>query len=232
LNSVAADSVLSARLRSESEADLRAAVAAQPDRAQAWVALADLLRVRGDFSEAAIAAERAVTADPFLIHAEKEILFALTQVWLDLGQVERALEWNDEGLRRYPAEVSFTAGKLVVMAGWDRASASADTAWALLSAGLEGWAPGRLLVAGVLARDGQPDSARAVIAGVRAEGSDDPWLDYYEANTRIQLGEPARAMDLLESYLEAIPSRRSYIARDWWWRPLSDRARFVELVGA
>jgi serine/threonine-protein kinase len=232
LNSVAADSARSARFQGESEADLRAAVTAEPERAQAWVALADLLRVRGDFSEAAIAAERAVTADPFLIHAEKEILFALTQVWLDLGQVERALEWNDEGLRRYPAEISFTAGKLVVMAGWDGASASPDTAWALVSAGLGGWAPGRLLVAGVLARSGQPDSARAVIAGVRAAGSEDPWLDYYEANTRIQLGEPDRAMDLLESYLEALPSRRSYIARDWWWRPLSARERFVAMVGA
>ena len=232
LNSIAADSALSSGFQEESEADLRAAVAAEPDRARAWVALADLLRVRGEFSEAAIAAERAVSADPFLIHAEKEILFALTQVWLDLGQVERALEWNDEGLRRYPAEVSFTAGKLVVMAGWEGAPASADTAWALVSAGLEGWAPGRLLVAGVLAREGRPDSARAVVAGVRAAGSEDPWLDYYEANTRIQLGEPDRALDLLESYLRAIPSRRAYIARDWWWRPLQERARFLAMTGA
>lgn len=232
LNSVAADSALSAALQRQAETNLRDAVVRQPEQARAWVALADLLRVRGDFSEAAIAAERAVTADPFLIHAEKEILFALTQVWLDLGQVERAWDWSEEGVRRYPAEVSFTAGKLVIMAGWEGASSSADTAWSLLESGLAGWPPGRLLVAGVLARDGQPDSARALVAEVRSAGSEDPWLDYYEANTRIQLGETDRAIGLLASYLEALPSRRAYIARDWWWRPLDQQPRFIELVGA
>jgi tetratricopeptide (TPR) repeat protein len=194
------------------------------------VALADLLRVQGDFSEASIAARRALEADPFLIHAEKEILFALAQVWMDLGEMERALTWNDEGRRRYPAEVSFPATKLVILAGWDRAPASPDTAWALMEP-LAGWAGGRLLAAGVLARAGLADSARAVVADVRAGAGDDPWLDYYEANARVQLGDTTRAVQLLGSFLEALPSRRSYIANDWWWRPLRDDPRFRALVG-
>lgn len=231
LNVVAADSSRAEDLRRRAESDLRAAVAADPGRAQAWVALADLMRVRGDFPEAAMAAEQAVAADPFLVHAEKEILFALTQVWLDLGQVERALAWSHEGRRRYPAEISFTAGELVIMAGWEGAPASADSAWALAD-DLAGWPPGRLLAAGVLARAGLADSARSVVRAVRDAGSDDPWLDYYEANARIQLGEPDRAVALLREYLSALPSRRSYIGSDWWWRPLRDRPDFQALVGA
>lgn len=39
-----------------------------------------------------------------------------------------------------------------------------------------------------MARAGLADSARSVVEGVRSAGSADPWLDYYEANTRIQLG--------------------------------------------
>jgi len=229
LNSIAADAEQSRALQARAETDLRTAVDTEPGRARAWVALADLRRVQGDFSQASLAAQRAVEADPFLINAEKEILFALTQVWLDLGQVDRALEWSDRGRQRYPAEISFTAGKLVVLAGWDEAPAQPDTAWAL-AGDLGAWTPSRLLASGVLARAGLPDSARAVIADVRAAGSEDPWLDYYEANARIQLGEPDRAIALLRSFLDPLPGRRSYIGNDWWWTPLRDDPEFRALV--
>jgi predicted Zn-dependent peptidase len=72
------------------EEDLRASVAADPTRAFAWVSLANLLRQRGEFEEASVAAQHALDADPFLINAEKEILFILAQVWLDLEELERA----------------------------------------------------------------------------------------------------------------------------------------------
>jgi serine/threonine-protein kinase len=53
-------------LAGEAERDLREAVGTDPGQAYGWVALAELLRLRGEFSEASIAAEHALRADPFL----------------------------------------------------------------------------------------------------------------------------------------------------------------------
>ena len=87
-----------------------------------------------------------------------------------------------------------------------------------------------LFVAAVLARAGQVDSAKAVVRRVRDGSSGSPWLDYHEAIVRIQLGEPDRAVELLERFLDAMPHRRSYIARDGLWRPLRGSPRFDALL--
>jgi TolB-like protein len=229
------DSTESLARRAESQ--LRAAVTADTGNAIGWVSLADLLRSRGEFAEAAIAAERALAADPFLIHAEKEILFTLGHIWLELEQLDRALRWVKEGRRRFPAEPGFAAVQLVIVAGGEGPTPDPDSAWALVHEVEEGyqldrWSHGWLQSAAVLARNGRADSARAVIARVRGDGSDDPWLDYYEANVRIQLGERDRALDLLDNFLARYPSRRAYIGRDWWWRPLRDTDRFRAMVEA
>ena len=68
------------------------------------------------------------------------------------------------------------------------------------------------------------------MARVRARPSTDPWRDYYEAHTRLRMGERAAALDLLGSFLERVPHRRGYIAKDWWWTPLRDEPRFQALV--
>ncbi|MEJ2503731.1 MAG: hypothetical protein P8177_10545, partial [Gemmatimonadota bacterium] len=109
------------------EADLRAAVAADADNVIGWVGLADLLRSRGEFAEAAVAAERALAADPFLIHEEKEILFTLSHIWLVLEQFDRALQWAREGRRRFPAEPGFSAEQLVIVAGGEGATTDPDS---------------------------------------------------------------------------------------------------------
>jgi TolB-like protein len=218
------------------EEDLREAVETDPDQVKAWVALAELLRLQGRFQEAALAAQGAVDADPFLINAEKEILFTLSQVWLDLGEVEKAERWTDEGRRRFPAEPSFSAAKLVILAGRGGGGAVVDTAYAVMAKvtkdlGLpEAWRLGRLQVAAVLALAGLPDSARAVVDRVRSEGSPGAYTRYFEANVRVRLGEYDKALDLLGGYLEAMPHRKSYIARDWWWEPLHGDPRFQGLV--
>jgi TolB-like protein len=222
-------------LLAAAEDDLRRAVARDPGSPAGWVALAELLRSRGDFAEASVAAERALEADPFLIHAEQSILFTLSHVWLELEDFQRAVRWNAEGRRRYPADPRFPAQQLAIMAGASGAERNADSAWALVrdvedGYGFRGWTAGELQVAAVLIRNGRVDSARAVVTRARDRAGSDPWLDYYEANVRIQLGEDSRAIDLLERFIAAMPHRRSYIARDWWWRPLRDSARFQALV--
>lgn len=223
------------RLYDAAEADLRAALAADASVARAWVELAHLLRTRGAFAEASVAARKALEADPFLIHAEKEILFTLAHVWLELQELERALRWTEEGRRRYPAELSFAFQKLVILAGWPGADVPVDSARVLLrqietAYGMESWPLGRLQLAAVLALAGEADSARALAARVREASPDDPWADYYEANVRVRLGENDRAIRLLASFLEAMPQRREYIASDWWWEPLREDSDFRVLV--
>jgi TolB-like protein/tetratricopeptide (TPR) repeat protein len=223
-------------LARQAEEDLRSAVGTDPGQAYAWVSLAELLRLRGEFSEASVAAEHALDADPFLINAEKEIIFTLSQVWLDLGDVERAERWTDEGRARFPAEPAFPAAKLVILAGRGGEGAVVDTAYALMAQvtrelGLpSAWRLGRLQVAAVLALAGLPDSATAVVEAVRSEGSTGAWVQYFEANVRVRLGQYDLALDLLEGYLEAMPHRRAYIGRDWWWEPLRPDPRFQRLV--
>lgn len=223
-----------AALLEAAEADFRAAVELDESQARAWVGLAELMRARGDFAEAAVAAERALEADAFLIHAEQTIVFRLGHIWLELEQFDRALRWAREAQRRYPAVPSSAAVRLAIAAGWPGAEETVDSAWALVrhverSSGMTVWPAGHLQVAAILAREGQPDSARSVVERARDARPGDPWLDYYEANVRIQLGEPGRALDLLESFTAAMPHRRSYIAEDWWWRPLRDSLRFRQI---
>jgi tetratricopeptide (TPR) repeat protein len=224
-----------AELARLAEEDLRAAAAADESRAFAHVSLADLLRLQGDFSEASIAAQHALDADPFLINAEKEVLFMLSQTWLDVGDLARAGQWIDAGRSRFPAEPSFSAAKLVLLAGSGGMVGAVDTAYVLLDQ-MERvfhtpvWTFGRLQVAAVLAQHGMADSARVLVAQGRGTESTHPFLDYFEANVRLHLGQEDRALDLLEEFLTAMPIRRKYIAQDWWWEPLRDHPRFQGFV--
>jgi tetratricopeptide (TPR) repeat protein len=205
-------------------------------RVFAHVALADLLRQQGNFQEASLEAQHALEADPFLINAEKEVLFILSQIWLDLGDIQRASRWTDEGRRRFPAEPAFTAAKLVILAGWGGVLGAVDTAYVLLEELEEvfdtpAWPFGRLQVAAVLAQHGLADSARSLVRQVRHSGESGPWIRYFEANVKVHLGEEEEALDLLEEFLADLPQRQGYIALDWWWEPLRDHPRFQEMVG-
>src|SRR2546430_13990704 len=62
-----------------------------------------------------------------------------------------------------------------------------------------------LLVAGVLATAGRPDSGRAVIGRARAAAPNDPEMDYNEGVARTRRRERARALGLLGPCLHAMP---------------------------
>jgi predicted Zn-dependent protease len=86
-------------------------------------------------------------------------------------------------------------------------------------------------VAAVLARAGLDDSARAVIRRARATApEEDPWIDYYAANARLQLDETEEAIGLLARFLDAVPARKSYVAKDWWWKSLREHPEFLAIV--
>lgn len=215
--------------------DLNAAVDADPGRVMAWVSQADLLRIRGRFQEASVAAQHALEADPFLINGEMEVLFSLSQVWLDLGEVEKAERFIDAGRRRFPGEPSYPAAKLVLLAGGVSTPGASDTALALVreveeAYGLREWAMGRLQVAAVLASAGLADSASVLLGDAGSQEGTDPWVQYYAAKVRLNLGEEEHALELLQAFLMALPGRRDYIARDWWWEPLRADPRFQVMV--
>ena len=95
-----------------------------------------------------------------------------------------------------------------------------------------------MAVAAVIARAGQPDSARHVLERSRGDGEVDPTgeLMQTEAYVRGMLGTPRdrdEAFKLLKRYLTANPEHRKGYAEDnaWRWRALRDDPRYRELVG-
>jgi hypothetical protein len=93
---------------------------------------------------------------------------------------------------------------------------------------------GRLLVAGVLLREGMQDSAASVFAAGKGSAEIDPLqeLVLQEAAIRSVTGDPDGAVQLLRVYLAADPnvSLDSGGGLHWWWRNLAARQDFQSLV--
>ena len=198
--------------------------------------LADVLRTRGQLAEARVMARAALQADAFL-RADRFTIFTLAQTLLDLGEIEQAYPFCEEGRRRFPDEPAYYNCSLVALATAGGPSVDVDEVWELLNGfdrTLQGQSPhGRMLVAGALARAGLADSARAVMRhafDLAGDAADDPWLIYYEANVRLLLGETDQVIDRLGTFLASNPDRKSYIAREAWWVPLHGDPRFEALV--
>jgi tetratricopeptide (TPR) repeat protein len=231
-----------AELRAAAERDLSAAVAADPLRSEAWRDLSQLNRVEARFAEAKGNAERALEADPFLSE-DRDVLFTLYQSSQELGDMNETVRWCAEGHRRFPDDFGFVACSLFVLALSRGPAPDVSRAWALLDTLVQTTRPqqrntnrrlGETWVAAVLARAGNEDSARSVLQRARdnASGELKPWLDYTGANVMLLLGDRQQALALLDSFLEAVPQRRQYIASDWMFEDLWDDPRFKELVAA
>ncbi len=227
-------------LREAAERDLRAAVAADPFRARAWLNLSDLHRIETRFAEAKRDAERALEADPFLAEADI-VVFRLYEVSLEQREMEEAARWCDEGHRRFPQDDSFVACSLFLLALPGGPEPDVRRTWALADTFLilstrqllernrlisQTWA------AAALARAGLADSAVAVSERARTEAEGDiaPWIDYFAANVRLRLGQKDEALALLGAFLDEVPGRKEYIASDWMFDDLWDDPRFQELV--
>lgn len=210
---------------------LRAALAADPSRASAWITLSELLRYRGLQAEAAYAAEQALAKDAFMEDADR-IFERLYRIRLQLGQLDEATRWCAEGLRRFPNNWRLVECHLTILSYLPPSAAAPDSSRRLLRE-LERLDPAARSTAArrtyqqsyrllrhaiVLARAGQPDSARAILASARhAAGSDSLLhlsLDYDEASLRLALGEREAARALIRRYLAARPEFTEYARRD------------------
>ena len=87
-----------------------------------------------------------------------------------------------------------------------------------------------MMMAAVLANAGLTDSAVSVIQRARARESKSPFLAYYEAWARMNLGQRDTAILRLSDFLAARPGLRARVAGDWLWEPLADEPGFEALV--
>jgi tetratricopeptide (TPR) repeat protein len=221
------------------EQDLRGgAVPSNPTQARAWGTLSALLQATGQLAEANLLARRAYEADAFLADSP-QILFRLYYTSLDLGRERDAIRWCDTGRKRFPADWLFTFCELNLLAWPGPGRPDVARAWTLVTqlerlsspedraAYLPRW---RMKVAGVLARAGLRDSAEAVIRSARAAAPADPEMDYYEAESRMLLGDREAVLRLLARDLRANPRFRAYMRVYPLFRPLWSDPRFQDLV--
>jgi serine/threonine-protein kinase len=224
------------------EEDLRAAVNAKPTAARAWTYLSHLLAGQGQTAESKLAAVRSYEADPYLSSA-KQTLYSLYNASFELEDQVEATHWCEEGRRRFPDYYRFAECQLWLM-GMKGERPDIDKAWQLHQEFVKLTPPnlrardslyGHMIVALVLVRAGQPDSARSLMSRSRGDATIDATKDlaYYEAGVRVQLGDKDEALRLLSTYVAANPHRRTGIAKDesWMMRDLRSDPRFVTLFG-
>ncbi|HEX7240002.1 MAG TPA: BTAD domain-containing putative transcriptional regulator, partial [Longimicrobiaceae bacterium] len=224
-------------LTARAEADLRAATAADPSLAGAWSTLSEVLRFKPDLVEAEFAARQAYEKDAYLRDVD-QVLEQLYRITLMLERPAEARRWCDVGLRKFPGNWTFVQCRLAVLS--HPSVERPDTAQALqLLRELSKIDPpekardaGRpyhpiyrmVRTAVVLARAGQEERARALLARAREEAGDDPALNLYlaydEAYLRLVLGERERARDLLCHYVRTRGNFKAYALVDPQFRPL------------
>jgi TolB-like protein/tetratricopeptide (TPR) repeat protein len=223
----------------DAERDLRAAaVPENPSQARAWSSLSSVLEHTGSFAEANLAAQRAYATDAFLA-AAPSVLFRLYLTSLMLRRWKEAAEWCARGYTRFSTDWLFTFCRLSLLYEPSGQRPDPEAAWRLV-AELERVIPPserpvltprwRMLVAGILARAGQPDSARHTLEAARASGLGDPEMDYYEAGVHVLMRQHTPALDLLERYLGYAPQMKPDVERDPVFEPLHASPRFRALV--
>jgi serine/threonine-protein kinase len=227
------------------QADLEKATQINPAQAGAWATLSHLYYRTKSNVDVNLAAQNAYRADAFLQNADK-ILQRLFFSSYDLGtnQFADAAQWCGIGQRRFPSNPKFVECQLLLMTTKARDPDPA-LAWRLADS-LVKLAPapereyqqlnGQMLVAAVLARAGQSDSAKR-LAG-RSEGNAEVDasrdLTLLAAYVYELAGDAGQAIDALKLYFTANPSQRSNFADDpgWMFRDLSADPRFRRLVGS
>ena len=235
------------RLLTDADRDLQAAVEVDPLRATAWNTLSQLRRVQGDHQGAYLAAEEAYRADAYLLKADvvrdRQFRSALA-----FGRPDLASRHCLAGAREFPDNWRFVECRLVILATVDTGRADVAAASAVV-AELTALDPpnvaqgsGReyslvyrkMLLAAVLARAGERDSARAVLARAHAEVKSDPEsrasFAYDEAHVLLFLGDRPGAIEAIRELLSIQPQMRRSVANDHLFRMLRAEPAFRAAV--
>ena len=229
------------QLLRDAQTDLETAVKIRPSQAGAWAALSHLYNQTSGETDAKLAARRAYEEDAYLTNADL-ILQRLFLASYDLSQFVDADRWCTEGQRRFPADFKFVSCQLWLMTTKAK-EPDVAIAW-ILADSVATVAPApqreferleaRMLVAIVLARAGQVDSAKHLAqrsrGGPDVDATRDLMLD--DAYVRLLAGDKDEALNSIKVYLAANPDRRAGMAEDpgWWFRSLQDDPRFQQLV--
>jgi serine/threonine-protein kinase len=222
------------------EADLRAAVAARPDFADAWSSLAQVYVHDGRFADASIAARNAFDADAFF--EVRRVLSMLFSASLNSERFEEAGRACRMGLDHYAGDPRFAECELRLLASTSRDRKDVAKAWGIIerierddASGMmqATWSFRRYQLATILAHAGLADSAHAVIARTQAgERGDSKKVraPMAEAYARAALGENDRAFAVLSEYLGTAPEARLQIAHLPWYQALHSDSRWAALM--
>ncbi|HJP86941.1 MAG TPA: serine/threonine-protein kinase [Gemmatimonadaceae bacterium] len=242
------DSAFNDRL-SRATTDLTRAVAIDSTRSRAWGTLSLVRFARGDVGEAVRAGRTALAMDTYLSDAPT-IMSALYTANLMEGKWGEASRWCDIGGRDYPRDYRFWDCKLTLLAEDPTRQPNPQKAWATVRAVNELDPPliaqqtGRqylptyreMMVAMVLARVRQGDSARAVARRAYQAVERDTSLHsdflYDDAYLHLLLGERDEALRSLSEYLSIRPSLRTLVSKHRRWQPLWDDVYFKKLISA
>jgi hypothetical protein len=245
LQGVTADPAAARALLLSAQADLEAAVRANPSLASAHSTLSHLYNQVCNRVAVVVEAQSAYEEDAFLDNANV-VLWRLFLANYDLESLPQAQRWCDEGARRFPGDYRFSQCRLWLLTT-PLVSPDVALAWRLWGR-VDSLAPAgeraiqvrvaKMVVGGVLARAGLADSASRVLTSARAGADVDQNLEltWFEAYMRTLLRDDAGAIALLRRYLAANPPDKeesgcSWDAH-WWWRDLRGTPGFRALTAA
>ena len=227
--------------------DLRRALAADSSLASAWGTLSLVLYSRGDVLAADRTARTALEMDTYLKDAPR-MLVALFSSNVITGRFDEAAKWCSIGMRDYPRDSRFLDCELTLLAEKNGNKPDPVRAWTLVRHANEVDPPGharaagrpymeayrQMMLAAVLAKAGEQDSAEAIVTRMRAAVANDTSVAvdflYDDAYLSLLLGKQANAIRLLSEYLAARPSVTSLLSRHQRWQPLWNDPRFIALV--
>lgn len=222
------------------ERNLKAAVAADLGRAEAWSLLSAMRYATADFVGARLAAGRAYDGDAYLSNPQ-EILSRLSLTSYELGDAAGARQWCDELTQRYGD--SWLAGycQLYVLASSGLRGSQAhaiDRAWQITRKAGSRESHGRrveshltVMTAAVLARYGMRDSAESVLNRATAADRADVEIIPEEAYVRVLLGQDSAAAVLLVGYAAADPVHRAGAVRSRRFSTVAGLQRSLSRLG-